>query len=150
MTFSEVQRFSVGIAVAIFGFLIALAGFIAVFATRSPERIQTFCMISLTSLPILALYFAFRLETSVADGRLQLRLSPLAGETIDLSAIQSAEQVSYRPLADFGGWGVRFGLGGKIYSARGTQAVKIVMKSGQVIFIGSQEPERLLSHLDAR
>ena len=57
--------------------------------------------------------------------------------------IRSCEPVTYRPLRDFGGWGIRFGAGGKrCYSARGNRGVLLETDKRQVT-IGSQRPEEL-------
>ncbi len=57
--------------------------------------------------------------------------------------IRSVEPVTYRPLAEFGGWGIRFGRGGKrAYSARGDRGVRIQTPSREYL-IGSQRPEAL-------
>lgn len=57
--------------------------------------------------------------------------------------IHSCRPVTYRPLGEFGGWGIRFGSGGRrCYSARGNQGVLLETERHPVI-IGSQQPEKL-------
>lgn len=57
--------------------------------------------------------------------------------------IRAVEPVTYRPLAEFGGLGIRFGRGGKrAYSARGDRGVRIQTPSREYL-IGSQRPEAL-------
>ena len=55
--------------------------------------------------------------------------------------IRSCEATTYRPLRDFGGWGIRFGAGGtRCYSARGNRGVLLETDNRRVI-LGSQRPE---------
>jgi hypothetical protein len=63
---------------------------------------------------------------------------------IPLSTIHSYEVVTYRPLADYGGWGIRYGFnGGKAYTSSGNRGVQLEFKDGGRLLIGSQRPEEL-------
>ncbi len=63
--------------------------------------------------------------------------------TIHLRDISSLESVDYRPLRDFGGWGVRGPGSRRIWSARGSRAVRMTLTDGRVVLIGSDEPRTL-------
>jgi hypothetical protein len=63
--------------------------------------------------------------------------------TIALRDIETLESVEYRPLRDFGGWGVRGPRDRRIWSARGNQAVRLGLRDGRVVYIGSDEPRTL-------
>lgn len=63
--------------------------------------------------------------------------------TIVPSEIESVESVEYRPLRDFGGWGVRGTRQRRIWSARGIRAVRLGLADGRVFYIGSDEPRTL-------
>ena len=57
--------------------------------------------------------------------------------------IVSLESVEYRPLSEFGGWGVR-GLGRrKAWTARGNRAVALRLTGDRELLIGSDHPKRL-------
>jgi len=62
---------------------------------------------------------------------------------IPVEEIVSAEPVSYDPVADFGGYGIRSGRLGTGYIARGNRAVYLVVRGGSRIVIGSQNPAEL-------
>jgi len=62
---------------------------------------------------------------------------------IPLEEIKSAEAVSYNPAKDFGGYGVRTTRSGTAYIARGNRAVRLVLKNGERIWIGSQNAAEL-------
>lgn len=63
--------------------------------------------------------------------------------TIALGDIETLESVEYRPLRDFGGWGVRGTRDRRIWSARGNRAVRLGLRDGRVVYIGSDEPRTL-------
>jgi hypothetical protein len=63
--------------------------------------------------------------------------------TISLYQVRTARAVEYDAIRDFGGYGVRSGLRGEAYIARGSRAVELVLQDGRRILIGSQDPARL-------
>jgi len=63
--------------------------------------------------------------------------------------LRRCEATTYRPLRDFGGWGIRFGAGGtRCYSARGNRGVLLETDKRRVI-LGSQRPEELAAAIRA-
>jgi Family of unknown function (DUF6141) len=62
---------------------------------------------------------------------------------IPWTEIRSVETRTYRPIRDFGGWGVRWAARGIVYHARGNRGVRLVLASGERVLIGSQRPEEL-------
>ncbi|MBN2109660.1 MAG: hypothetical protein JW705_01035 [Methanosarcinaceae archaeon] len=62
--------------------------------------------------------------------------------------IRSYEAVTYRPLSDYGGWGIRYGPKGKAYNVSGNRGVMLEFKNGKRLLVGSQEPEALKMSMD--
>src|SRR5690606_34904078 len=105
-------------------------------------------LLPLTLLLVLALARAvFVLRTEVLGDRLIVRLWPLPRLELPLTRIHGFEVVDYRPLRDFGGWGLRFGRKGTIYSTSGSRAVRIAAEGRRPLFIGSAQPEALAAAL---
>ena len=50
----------------------------------------------------------------------------------------------YKPIREYGGWGIRYGRGGKAYNVSGNKAVQLVLKNGKRLLIGSQRPDKLV------
>ncbi len=49
---------------------------------------------------------------------------------------------NYRPIREFGGWGIRYGGGGrKAYTVRGDCGVEFRLTSGRKVLFGSARPE---------
>ena len=66
---------------------------------------------------------------------------------VALSDIARAQAVVYRPVRDYGGWGIR-GFGNRrAWNARGDRGVLLVRRDGSTLLIGSQRSRELLSAL---
>jgi hypothetical protein len=75
--------------------------------------------------------------------------APTYPRIVSIDTIRSVEVVNYRPIADYGFWGVRAGRDGeKAFIARGTRGVRIELIDGTKLLVGSQRPEVLASVLD--
>lgn len=92
----------------------------------------------------LVLTFAvLKLVTEVRDDGLYVRLFPLPFRHFALETIASYQVRTYRPIREYGGWGLRSGFSGAAYNARGNRGVQLVLVSGRRVLIGSQQPEAL-------
>jgi hypothetical protein len=68
---------------------------------------------------------------------------------IPLSEIASAEVVSYSPIKEYGGWGIR-GIGKhRALNMQGNRGVQLVLRNGDHVLIGSGHPEELHAALQA-
>lgn len=56
---------------------------------------------------------------------------------------------TYRPLHEYGGWGIRRGKSGTAYNMRGNQGIQIELRNGRKILIGTQQPEAFLDAVRA-
>lgn len=94
---------------------------------------------------LLLLFLSLRLTTELRRKELFIRFFPLhwRGKTIPLKEIASCEARVYRPLLEYGGWGIRWGISGKAYNVSGKQGVQLVLKDGKRLLIGSQRAEEL-------
>ncbi len=68
---------------------------------------------------------------------------------LTMEEIAGASVHEFSPLRDFGGYGIRFGKGMKAYFLRGTRGVKVATVNGKNYLIGSDQPEDLLSVIQA-
>jgi hypothetical protein len=84
-----------------------------------------------------------RLVTEVRDGQLVLSLRGLwRKRRIPLNDIQSVETITFDPR-DYGGYGIRSTSQGTTYIARETKGVRIKLKSGGELVVGSGRPAEL-------
>ncbi len=86
-----------------------------------------------------------RLRTEVRDGQIAVALRGVwPARSIALSDVKSAKIVTYDPVRDYGGYGIRSFRGGKAYIARGTEGVQLDLKAGGSVLVGSQRARELL------
>lgn len=93
-----------------------------------------------------AFFAVLRLEISVDDRYLRFRFYPVHvnyRETA-LSEISAAEEVKYRPIMEYGGWGIRFRRNIRAYTMRGNEGVMLTFADGRKILLGSQKADKLL------
>ncbi len=89
------------------------------------------------------------LNARVQETRLFIYMGsiPLIKKSVPFADVKSLESVRYRPIAEFGGWGIR-GMGKKkAWTARGNQAVALTLANGQTLYVGSDHPEQLEEHI---
>lgn len=83
------------------------------------------------------------LLVEVHPGAITVRYRPFIKRVIPLSEIAHVEARVYRPLAEFGGWGVR-GWGKRVaYNVSGNTGVELTLVDGRRIMLGSRHPAEL-------
>jgi len=94
-------------------------------------------------------FYVSGLTTRVYHDRLSIKLFPLhlTARTFPLNQIKEVQPQTYRPILDYGGWGIRYSRKGKAYNISGKQGVKIYFQNGRPLLIGSQKPTELANHL---
>jgi hypothetical protein len=115
----------------------------------APDDVFIFLMIGIFLLCIgmSLVLLTMKLVVEVRDDGLFVRLFPFhlrQAKRIDLRQLQHCEAVRYRPLRDYGGWGIRQGRAGKAYSILGDRGVKLSFATGRPLLIGSQRAVELL------
>jgi len=90
------------------------------------------------------------LRVLVTPERLEVRLGvwgvPLG--KFRLADLTEVVVHSFSPLADFGGYGIRFNREMKAYFLQGNRGVKVRTRAGKQYLIGSDHPERLAAVLE--
>jgi hypothetical protein len=72
----------------------------------------------------------------------------LVRRTVPLTDVVGMEPVDYSPLAEFGGWGIRWGRGGKrAWTIRGRRALRLELRYGKLLYVGTETPERLAERI---
>jgi len=93
---------------------------------------------------VVALWFWMRLDVWVDDRAVTIWFRPFVRRIFPLDDIVTAEARRYRPMREYGGWGIRYGLGGRrAYNARGDEGVELKLADGRSIMIGSQRAAEL-------
>ncbi|MFC1780689.1 hypothetical protein ACFLZ8_00305 [Planctomycetota bacterium] len=96
---------------------------------------------------IAVLFVLLRLETEVRSDGLYVRFSPfhIRFKRFDPEDLSEYYARQYKPVREYGGWGIRCGLFGKgrAYNVSGNKGVQLVFNDGKKLLIGSQRAEEL-------
>jgi len=93
------------------------------------------------------LYFRLltvRLSTQVRDGMLVVGMTGLPlRRRVPLSGVASVETVTFDAERDYGGYGIRSIRNGKAYIAAGSSGVRVQLRAGDIMVVGSSRPDEL-------
>jgi hypothetical protein len=88
-------------------------------------------------------------EVTPTNLRVWFGWTPTYRRMVPIDTVRSVEVVTYRPIADYGFWGIRSGQDGeRALIARGNRGVRLELTDGSKLLIGSQKPELLAAALD--
>ena len=110
----------------------------------------SFFFITLATISLLCLFLlVLRLQTVIDDEGIHYKMFPFhfKWQTIAWNDIQNLEIRTYRPLKEFGGWGLRFGQSGKAYTISGKTGLQLQLKNGRKVLFGTQKADVMKSYL---
>lgn len=165
MTFIETQKFnqpwlwilliiSALVPIAIFGAVyyqqIILGRQFGDHPTSDTGLIAGSVVVVFFTLGMLFLFWSIKLMTLIDRSGVSFRFFPfqMKYRTIRWEEIEKYEVIKYRPIADYGGWGLRYGKGGKAYNVSGDRGLKLCLRSGKNLMIGTQKEEELRGFLE--
>ncbi len=95
-------------------------------------------------------FYVTKLITEIRSDGLVISFYPLLFSQIKIpfKNIQSCQAIKYKPLREYGGWGVRLGAKGTAYNVSGDRGVQIELINGTKILIGSGNSESLSSAIN--
>jgi Family of unknown function (DUF6141) len=104
---------------------------------------------TVSALAVLILVLCAKLTTEVNRSGLYIQYFPfhLSPRRIPLEHVILIEIKTYRPLRDYGGYGIRYNAAGKAYNVSGDRGVNLKFTTGRDLLIGSQRPEELAKAL---
>lgn len=101
-------------------------------------------LIALFGVFLVRLFSWLHLVIEVHRDHVLVRFAPLRRKTILLDDITRFEPRTYRPILEYGGWGIRWSpRHGKAYNVSGNRGVQLELHNGKHILLGSQRAEEL-------
>ena len=152
--FREVQRFALWLRLALLVFTFFMFG-LCRFVLRDILSQQgsidvlpfAFFIVFMVFVPaaVAILFLTLKLETEVRSDGLYVRFFPFHIHYKEFTAEDLTECCprTYRPILEYGGWGIRFGKKGKAYNVKGNKGVQLILKNQKRLLIGSQKPDEL-------
>lgn len=96
----------------------------------------------LITIGITVLFYRMKLEVEIRSDGIYYRYPPMIGKfrKIPRDTIEHLEVRRYKPLKEFGGWGIKTGTKkyGKAYNVKGNIGLQLVLKNGDKILFGTQ------------
>ena len=90
-----------------------------------------------------------RLVTEVRPGELLVSMHGLwRKRRIPLASIRSLQVVTFDPVTDYGGYGIRTTQNGVAYIAGGNDGVRLELTKGAPVIIGSRKPKELAAAIE--
>ena len=84
---------------------------------------------------------------------IRVRLAGLSVRIIALEDVVAVDRRDYKPLREFGGWGLRWGIthrNARAYTTTGSSAVVLTLRDGQEIYLGVADEPGLMDALSLR
>ncbi len=100
---------------------------------------------------LIFLWLRCRLETEVRPSGLYVRYFPFhwTFRKIALEGVRSCGARTYRPIREYGGWGIRAGAHKKAYNVSGNRGVELEYENGRILLIGSKKAEQLATAIQS-
>ncbi len=147
--FEETQRWSLILRAFLVIPSVAAAVICAVLVLRGPIDMAgraaiTVCGV-IMPLALAILLWVLRMETQVRSDGVYVRYFPFHWRFQRLPALDLDQCFArtYRPILEYGGWGIRWGFGGRAYNVSGNQGVQLVFRNGRRLLLGSARPREL-------
>lgn len=97
---------------------------------------------------VILLFRKMKLITEVRSEGIFYRYPPfiLKERKFDLKEIEKFEIRKYKPIKDYGGWGIRSGWGsaGRAFTVSGKEGLQLYLKSGKKVLFGTQRADALV------
>lgn len=115
------------------------------FGNKPASDVQLVVLFLLIGLGFPLFFYRMTMTTVVQPGELQVRFWPfiLRPERIPLHTLRNYERITYKPIRDYGGWGIRWGMKGKAYNMSGNEGVLLHFYNQESLLIGSQKAGEL-------
>ncbi|WP_049947417.1 hypothetical protein [Candidatus Halobonum tyrrellensis] len=106
----------------------------------------------LVAAALVAFVWSLRLVTEVRDDGLYVRFAPFhrSFRRVPWSAVESVESTRYRPLREYGGWGIRWRPRAVAFNVSGSRGVFVERPDDRDLLIGSQRPDELATAIRKR
>ena len=156
--FNEEQKFRQPWMMAIIFSPIAIWIFTLAFAFSNDKDMDnesrvTLIISSIVIAGITFLLLKVKLVTRIREDGIHYRFFPfhLKEKTIPKEDIKAYEIRKYRPIAEYGGWGLRAGLRGhgRAINVSGNMGLQLYLKNGKKLLFGTQKPAEIGKAMEA-
>jgi len=150
--FKEVQKFKqlwlwliilIPAGLAWFGFIQQII-FKKPFGNNPAPDIILWVILVLCGIGLPIFFYSLKMRVELTSENIHIRFWPFVSRRIAYKDIKSCEPRQYKPIREYGGWGVRYAFKkGWAYNVRGNWGVQLELVDGKRILIGLQDAEKL-------
>ena len=94
------------------------------------------------------LLYRMKLITIINEDGINIIFAPFTNFIIPFNKIKKYQIRQYRPIIEYGGWGIRYSKSGKAYNVSGKIGLQIELTNRKRLLIGTQNPDALLQTLN--
>lgn len=156
-TYEETQRFNqvwLWSLLIIISVILIIKVPISILNSSSDDPLSTHEIISILLtlcfvIGINGLFYALRLRTKINQDGISFTFKPFINKpkVFKWENIKEAYVRKYKPIWEYGGWGIRYGMKGRAYNTSGNKGIQLILNSGKKILIGTHKPEELENFL---
>lgn len=150
--FQEEQRLGRGFLLAAVAAWIVFMGLLALRIIDEDGRAVLLALGEwmLIGLLVALLVYLPKLTTEVTPQDVKVKISLWRPRRISLRDIERVEAITYRPMRDYGGWGIKYSFKNKgwAYTMSGNRGVRVFLRNGKNVLVGSQRPEELAAAIE--
>lgn len=156
--FTEIQRFRHVWLFVLVGLITVLAWTTAVIQiglgrpvgnNPAPDTV-VYVVVVLFGIGLPIMLVSARMRVTVTAEKVLVDYFPFMRRSFARRDIRSAEVTTFRPVMEYGGWGIRYNLDGIwAYIVNGNRGVLLTFSDGVRIIIGSRRPQELANSLRA-
>jgi hypothetical protein len=98
---------------------------------------------------IISVFLSTRMITQIRKDSIHVRFPPFRPSFAKYpwNSISKVYLRQYDPVTEFGGWGIRFGPGGKAINMSGNIGLQLIFNDGSRLLIGTNQPEKIAEAL---
>ena len=100
-------------------------------------------------IPVLLLICCIKLETKITEKCIYARLFPLqtSFRSYAFSEMEACYVRKYRPVREYGGWGLKGTFKNRALNISGDQGLQMVFKNGKKLLVGTRKPQEIMEIL---
>lgn len=107
------------------------------------EKLKELATPFLVFMAVAVFMLLLRLNTQISEEGINIRFFPFVVRHYPWSCIKKCYVRQYRPVREYGGWGIKGKPGNLAFNVRGNQGLQLELNDGKKILIGTQKHEEL-------
>ena len=118
--------------------------------TSLPDWV-VFALFILFGIVVPVLIYYTRMTTQVTSRAILINFQPFTSRVVAVKDLAAAEPAEESELKQIGFWEISIGKGKRnIYNISGSKGIQLILETGDIILVGSQNPGELLRILSAQ